>query len=99
MVSLMKTKLIALIMVSGFGVHAQEFRANVYNLNKDDFYVISGQFVAPKPDIRKESIKRLRQMNAELEVSIANMRSEYYARQQTYELRRQTELLEKISKK
>jgi len=48
--------------------------------------------------MRQRTLDGYRRMNAELEVSIANMRQESEMRQQTRELREQTELLRNMSK-
>ena len=79
----------------GLEVRAEDFNATVYNLNNNDTYVIDGTYVAPKPSLRE----RYRKMNDELSESIARNRAEHYAEQQVWELRRQTELLEKIANK
>lgn len=93
----MKKLLLLLLLVStGYG---QQFNGTVFDLDSGRIQVINGR-VSPDDSvaaIRQSTIEGYRRMNAELEVSIANMRAQAEMEWQTRELREQTELLRKIA--
>ena len=89
-----------LMLVIGASVsYGQQFSATGYNLNNGDFLIIQGAIdsTTDPNKAHRERISRYRQMNAELEASIANMRAEAEMASQTRELREQTQLLRKIA--
>jgi hypothetical protein len=96
----MKSKLIALMMVAGFGVEAQQITGTILDLDSGRIQAINatvaGQSYEPNRAYN-EQMQRLRAMNAELEYSINSMTAEYYAKEQVNELREQTRLLRKIA--
>ena len=89
----MKKLLLLLLVSTGYG---QQFNGTVYDVNTGRIQVISGE-VDQTSRASEESLNRLRRINAELEVSLANMRHEAELRQQTRELREQTEILRRIA--
>jgi hypothetical protein len=90
-------KHLALLLIVGASVsYGQQFNGTVFDLDSGRIQVINGE-IDSTARAREESINRLRRINAELEVSLANMRQEAELRQQTRELREQTELLRKIA--
>ena len=91
-------KYLALLVVGASVSYGQQFNGTVYDLNSGRFQVINGNIQQPN-NPRDESIAILRRLNAELEVSLANQRQEHELRQQTYELQRQTRLLQEIADK
>ena len=91
-------KLLLLVLINNTG-YSQQFNGTVYDLDSGRIQVISGT-VSPDDSvaaIRQSTIEGYRRMNAELEVSIANMRAQAEMERQTRELREQTELLRKIA--
>ena len=79
--------------------YGQQFNGTVFDLDTGRIQVINGS-VSENDRIsamRQRTIESYRRMNAELEVSIANMRAEAEMARQTRELREQTELLRKIA--
>ena len=93
---LMKKLLLLLLISTGYG---QQFNGTIFDLDSGRIQVITGSFDQQDniTTMRQRTIEGYRRMNAELEVSIANMRAESEARAQLRELREQTELLRKIA--
>lgn len=93
----MKKLLLLLALVTSVQAQDGSFNGTVFDLDSGHVGIISGSVeIKPKEDAH---VSNLRRINAELEASINAMRMEYYANQQVNELRRQTELLEKIADK
>jgi hypothetical protein len=92
-------KYLTMLVIGASVSYGQQFSATGYNLNNGEFLIIQGAIdSATDPNqAHRERISRYRQMNAELEASIANMRAEAEMASQTRELREQTQLLRKIS--
>lgn len=92
-------KYLVLLIVGASVSYGQQFNGTATDLESGRIQVISG--VMTDHDsvmaIRQRTIERYRRMNAELEVSLANMRAEAEMARQTRELRKQTELLRKIA--
>ena len=72
------------------------FSGTAFDLDTGRTQVISGSINDPDRG-HNERMSRLRQMNAELETSIATMRQESEMRRQTREMREQTRLLEAMA--
>lgn len=92
-------KYLVLLIVGASVSYGQQFNGTVFDLDTGRIQVINGS-VSPDDSVaamRQRTIDSYRRMNAELEVSIANMRAESEARAQLRELREQTELLRKIA--
>ena len=90
-------KYLALLLLVGASVsYGQQFNGTIFDLDSGRIQVINGSIDNPTIG-RDESLARLRRINAELEVSLANMRAEAEMARQTRELREQTELLRKIA--
>ena len=92
-------KYLALLIVGASVSYGQQFNGTVFDLDTGRIQVINGS-VSPDDSVaamRQRTLDGYRRMNAELEVSIANMRAESEMASQTRELREQTELLRKIS--
>jgi hypothetical protein len=94
-------KCLALLVIGASVSYGQQFSGTGYNLNNGEFLIIQGTIDSSLNSnlAHKERMTRYRQMNAELEASIANMRAESEARKQTHQLRMQTEYLRKIAEK
>ena len=100
-------KYLALLIVGASVSYGQQFNGTGYNLNNGEFLIIQGTIdsttdsaasSASDPNqAHRERMERYQKINAELEVSIANMRAEAEMASQTFELRKQTELLRKIA--
>ena len=92
-------KYLALLAVGASVSYGQQFNGTAIDLESGRIQVVSG--VMTEQDsvmaMRQRTIEGYRRMNAELEVSLANMRAESEARAQLRELREQTELLRKIA--
>jgi len=92
-------KYLALLVIGASVSHGQQFNGTAIDLDSGRIQVISGS-ISPDDSVaamRQRTIEGYRRMNAELEVSIANMRAEAEMASQTRELREQTELLRKIA--
>lgn len=89
-------KYLAMLLVGASVSYGQQFNGTVFDLDSGRIQVINGN-IDSSTSSRDDSIVRLRRMNAELEVSIANMRQQEELARQTRELREQTELLRKIA--
>lgn len=92
-------KYLAILAVGVSVSYGQQFNGTVFDLDTGRIQVINGT-VSPDDSVvamRQRTIEGYRRMNAELEVSIANMRAEAEMARQTRELREQTELLRKIA--
>ena len=92
-------KYLALLIVGASVSYGQQFNGTALDLDTGRIQVITGS-ISPDDSVgamRQRTINSYRRMNAELEVSIANMRTEAEMARQTRELREQTELLRKIS--
>lgn len=92
-------KYLALLIVGASISYGQQFNGTVFDLDTGRIQVINGT-VSPDESVatmRQRTIEGYRRMNAELEVSLANMRAEAEMARQTRELREQTELLRKIA--
>ena len=92
-------KYLALLLVGASVSYGQQFNGTVFDLDTGRIQVINGS-ISPDDSVaamRQRTIDGYRRMNAELEVSIANMRAESEAQAQLRELREQTELLRKIA--
>ncbi len=92
-------KYLAMLLVGASVSYGQQFNGTVFDLDSGRIQVINGT-VSPDDSIaamRQRTIESYRRMNAELEVSIANMRAQEEMARQTRELREQTELLRKIA--
>ena len=92
-------KYLALLAVGASVSYGQQFNGTVFDLDSGRIQVINGSISEDNSvaAMRQRTIEGYRRMNAELEVSIANMRAESEARAQLRELREQTELLRKIA--
>jgi hypothetical protein len=92
-------KYLALLLVGASVSHGQQFNGTVFDLDSGRIQVINGSISEDNSvaAMRQRTIEGYRRMNAELEVSIANMRAEAEMANQTRELREQTELLRKIA--
>jgi len=92
-------KYLALLVVGASVSYGQQFNGTVFDLDTGRTQVISGSMSEDDKiaAMRQRTIDRYRRMNAELEASIASMRSEAEMARQTRELREQTELLRKIA--
>jgi len=92
-------KYLALLLVGASVSYGQQFNGTVFDLDTGRIQVISGSMSEDNSvaAMRQRTIDGYRRMNAELEVSIANMRAEAEMASQTRELREQTELLRKIA--
>lgn len=94
---LMKKLLLLLLLFStGYG---QQFNGTVFDLDTGRTQVISirqseDDYVA---NLNKQTLENYRRMNAEMEISLANMRQEDELRKQTAELKKQIELLRRIT--
>ena len=90
---------LALLLVGASVSYGQQFNGTVFDLDSGRIQVINGSISEDNSvaAMRQRTIDGYRRMNAELEVSIANMRAESEARAQLRELREQTELLRKIA--
>ena len=89
-----------LVLIVGASVsYGQQFNGTIFDLDTGRIQVITGSFDQQDniATTRQRTIDSYRRMNAELEVSIANMRAEAEMASQTRELREQTELLRKIA--
>ena len=92
-------KYLALLLLIGASTcYGQSFNGTVYDVNTGRMQVINGNINQPT-NPREDSLTILRRLNAELEVSLANQRQEMELRNQTYELQRQTRLLQQIADK
>lgn len=92
-------KYLAILAVGVSVSYGQQFNGTVFDLDTGRIQVINGT-VSPDDSVaamRQRTIEGYQRMNAELEVSIANMRAEAEMARQTRELREQTELLRKIA--
>jgi hypothetical protein len=89
-------KYLIMLVIGASVSYGQQFNGTVFDLDSGRIQVINGE-IDSTARAREESINRLRRINAELEVSLANMRQEAELSQQTRELREQTELLRKIA--
>ena len=92
-------KYLALLLVGASVSYGQQFNGTVFDLDSGRIQLINGR-VSPDDGvaaIRQSTLEGYRRMNAELEVSIANMRAQAEMERQTRELREQTELLRKIA--
>ena len=92
-------KYLVLLVVGASVSYGQQFNGTVFDLDSGRIQVINGSISEDNSvaAMRQRTIEGYRRMNAELEVSIANMRAESEARAQLRELREQTELLRKIA--
>jgi hypothetical protein len=92
-------KYLALLIVGASVSYGQQFNGTVFDLDTGRIQVINGSMSEDNSvaAMRQRTIEGYRRMNAELEVSIANMRAEAEMARQTRELREQTELLRKIA--
>ena len=92
-------KYLVLLIVGASVSYGQQFSGTGYNLNNGEFLIIQGTIdsTTDPNQAHRERMARYRQMNAELEASIATMRAEAEMASQTRELREQTELLRKIA--
>ena len=92
-------KYLVLLIVGASVSYGQQFNGTVFDLDTGRIQVINGSMSEDNSvaAMRQRTIEGYRRMNAELEVSIATMRSESEARAQLRELREQTELLRKIA--
>jgi len=92
-------KYLTMLVIGASVSYGQQFSGTGYNLNNGDFLIIQGAIdsTTDSNQAHRERISRYRQMNAELEASIATMRMEAEMARQTRELREQTQLLRKIS--
>ena len=92
-------KYLALLAVGASVSYGQQFNGTVFDLDTGRIQVINGSMSEDNSvaAMRQRTIDGYRRMNAELEVSIANMRAEAGMASQTRELREQTELLRKIA--
>jgi hypothetical protein len=92
-------KYLVLLIVGASVSYGQQFNGTVFDLDTGRIQVINGSMSEDNSvaAMRQRTIEGYRRMNAELEVSIANMRAESEARAQLRELREQTELLRKIA--
>jgi hypothetical protein len=92
-------KYLALLIVGASVSYGQQFSGTVFDLDTGRIQVINGAISEDNSvaAMRQRTIEGYRRMNAELEVSIANMRAEAEMASQTRELREQTELLRKIA--
>ena len=92
-------KYLVLLIIGASVSYGQQFNGTVFDLDTGRIQVINGS-ISPDDSVaamRQRTIDGYRRMNAELEVSIANMRAEAEMASQTRELREQTELLRKIA--
>jgi hypothetical protein len=92
-------KYLVLLIVGASVSYGQQFNGTVFDLDTGRIQVITGSFDQQDniTTTRQRTIDSYHRMNAELEVSIANMRAEAEMASQTRELREQTELLRKIA--
>jgi hypothetical protein len=92
-------KYLTLLVVGASVSYGQQFNGTVFDLDTGRIQVINGSMSEDDSisAMRQRTIDGYRRMNAELEVSIANMRAEAEMASQTRELREQTELLRKIA--
>ena len=92
-------KYLALLVVGASVSYGQQFNGTIFDLDTGRIQVINGSMSEDNSvaAMRQRTIDGYRRMNAELEVSIANMRAEAEMARQTRELREQTELLRKIA--
>ena len=92
-------KHLGILVVGASVTYGQQFNGTVFDLDTGRIQVINGSISEDNSvaAMRQRTIEGYRRMNAELEVSIANMRAESEARAQLRELREQTELLRKIA--
>ena len=92
----MKNKLITIALVVGSMAQAQQFNGTIVDLESGGIKTFQGQTIDRDRDHR-ERMATYERISAEMSASINAMRAEGEMRRQTYELRKQTELLRKIA--
>jgi hypothetical protein len=92
----MKNKLITIALVVGSMAQAQQFNGTIVDLESGGIQTFQGQTIDRDRDHR-ERMATYERISAEMSASINAMRAEGEMRRQTYELRKQTELLRKIA--
>ena len=88
-----------MLLVGASVSYGQQFNGTIRDLNTGRIQTINGSINKDNSisAIRQRTIEGYQRMNAELKVSIANMRAEEEMARQTRELREQTKLLRKIT--
>ena len=87
-----------LLIIGASACYGQSYNGTIYDLRSGRVQVVDGYINQPT-NPREDSLTILRRLNAELEVSLANQRQEMELRNQTYELQKQTRLLQQIADK
>ncbi len=91
-------KYLALLVVGASVSHGQQFNGTIFDVNTGRIQVISGE-TEPEYKPYQPQIDAYKKIIADTKARIAQMRVESEAREQTHQLRMQTEYLRKIAEK
>ena len=89
-------KYILLVIIGASVSYGQQFSGTIVDLDSGRIQTFQGQTIDRDRDHR-ERMANYERISAEMSASINAMRAEGEMRRQTYELRKQTELLRKIA--
>lgn len=91
-------KYLALLAVGASISYGQQFNGTVFDLDSGRIQVINGEIEKPYEPYQPQ-IDAYKKIIADTQARIAQMRAESEAREQTHQLRMQTEYLRKIAEK
>lgn len=89
-------KYLALLLVGASVSYGQQFNGTIYDVNTGRIQVISGE-IEPEYKPYQPQIDAYKKIIADTQTRIDRMRAESEAREQTHQLRMQTEYLRKIA--
>jgi uncharacterized membrane protein len=91
-------KYLALLIVGASVSHGQQFNGTIFDLDTGRIQVINGE-TEPEYKPYQPQIDAYKKIIADTQARIVQMRAESEAREQTHQLRMQTEYLRKIAEK